>query len=193
MDQTLRGKEVTNPFDDLPKIRNDRLNDWQTKLFDLGYIGPYDLGSLLDRLPVDVEEADPDIRMTLTLYATDAGTWRVGYVAFDAEGRTHIEAVAKLMIEHPDIWLAEMTMNKYSFSLDDIFAYEPLQGADTRMDTDSTMNDTTASAAIQAALIRQGHDKAWDSLSEDQRNALIKQVSDELGRRGVTCLTEKTA
>ena len=77
---------------------------WVLKLKNIGYLGPYETGAMLDLLPIEVEEEIVDTGMTLTLYVTDAKTWRVGYVTYEAEGSSHIEAVANLMIEHPELW-----------------------------------------------------------------------------------------
>ena len=90
-------------FDDYPKA----LNGWQSKLYGLGYPGPYEVGAMLRRLEKAV--AIQDCRYELTLGALLSGPWMVRYQWFECfeheyEADTPEEAVANLMIAHPELW-----------------------------------------------------------------------------------------
>jgi hypothetical protein len=104
---------ISDRFNDFPKA----LNEWQSKLYDLGYPGPYDLGSMVRAVRHKWRPRDCDELGDLTVQITE-DEFFAGYVTnenaeFDHEltrwsfrrsGDSPEEAVANLMIEHPELW-----------------------------------------------------------------------------------------
>ncbi len=85
---------------------------WPSKLRAAGYTGALELGAMIRTLPLNADLGYPDdITIGLALKASGAEEtrWAAGYWNYDdweffKHGATPEEAVANLMIEHPELW-----------------------------------------------------------------------------------------
>jgi hypothetical protein len=87
------------------------MTDWQTKLRSAGYTGELELGAMVRALPREIPwEGHAKKKAQLNLNASHYNeSWIVGYDGYgtiipSASANTPEEALAKLMIEHPELW-----------------------------------------------------------------------------------------
>jgi hypothetical protein len=102
----LQGCDFLNDF---PKA----LNEWQSKLYDLGYPGPYEAGSMMiaatRKRRIDnfslVRYSPRDWHAEVTFKPDQRpATVDHPYGSLEGKGKTPEEAVANLMIAHPELW-----------------------------------------------------------------------------------------
>ena len=90
-------------FNDFPKA----LNGWQSKLYALGYPGPYETGAMMRQLPKQTIHGN-----LVLVFGWNPGLWMAAYLwgrKFEnaspaTEAESDVEAVANLMIAHPELW-----------------------------------------------------------------------------------------
>ena len=98
--------QVMSGLDDFPKA----LNGWQSKLYDLGYPGSYEAGAMMRRLPSKIRD-DRQYSYYYLRIDNYEDRWFANYWDENTRcglrpdcGASPEEAVANLMIAHPELW-----------------------------------------------------------------------------------------